>query len=278
MKLINKKQQTIKQNITFNGIGIHTGKISNITLMPAPENAGITFIRVDKQGAKIPCSPEYLVPGQRATILEKNGCRILTPEHLLASLHCLSITNIDIYINNEEIPILDGSASNFIDIILKAIPTEQSKNQFLLKIKHPIVVSDKQSQIIVLPSDTTKYSYFLKSPEKFINNQGFHLFSDNTNWSESIGKARTWAHYNDIKGLLDKGLAQGGSLENAVIFKEDGYINKLRYKDELIRHKILDLVGDTWILGKRIIGHVIGFGSGHALNTKLVQELSKLQT
>jgi UDP-3-O-[3-hydroxymyristoyl] N-acetylglucosamine deacetylase len=271
---MNTFQKTISKEVMLQGIGIHKGKECTLTLKPAEINNGITFYRTDLDNKQVKCTPKNLIPGKRATILQENGTTIFTPEHLLAACSMCSISNLNIYLDTEEIPILDGSASPFIEALQEAIPVSQNEPLEPIIIKEPVIVKDRTTHILVLPSDTPRFSYYLKSPEKFIPNLGVNLLSNKSEWISSIGPARTWGLYKDVKALLDQGLAQGGSLDNAVVIDETKYLNELRFEDEIARHKVLDIIGDTWILGSPIQGHVIGFGSGHALNSELVLKLS----
>ncbi|MBT3260937.1 UDP-3-O-[3-hydroxymyristoyl] N-acetylglucosamine deacetylase [bacterium] len=269
-------QKTIKQPCHISGIGLHSGQKVSMTLLPAPENTGITFIRTDQKMAQIPVNINSIHSTKRATILQKNNCQIITPEHFLAVLSVLGIDNLRIEINAPELPIKDGSSKAFLEIIQKNGIQKLKAEKKVLKIQTPYLIQENNISLMVLPEETYKITFIIEYPDSFIGTQ-IHSFEINESvFSKEIAAARTYGFYQEIETLKQKGLIKGGSLDNALVIKDNGYLNKLRYPDELVRHKILDLIGDLSLLATPVIGHFIGIKSGHALNMQMVKKLNDL--
>ena len=264
-------QTSLKSACYFEGIGIHSGKQVLLKCLPAEPNTGIVFIRTDLRNQSILVSPEHVVPSSRYTSLREGSIEIRTPEHVLAACSGLGISNLRIEINAEEVPILDGSALLFVTEFQRVGLQTFSEVLSPLVITTPIVVQSGDASVIALPSDRPQFSYVLSYPQSFIGSQIVTTYLEN--FAHDIAPARTYGFYAEVQALLARGLAQGGGIENAVIIGEDGYLSELRFPDELARHKLLDLMGDLWILGRPIVGHVIGVKSGHALNATMVQQL-----
>jgi UDP-3-O-[3-hydroxymyristoyl] N-acetylglucosamine deacetylase len=268
-------QKTISQSINFQGHGIHSGENVNITLKPASKNTGITFVRTDQNNCAINASVENLHNANRATILKNNQTTINTPEHLLAACFGLGIDNLIIEIDNNEVPIMDGSSKNFVEKLLQAGIKDLAAPKEKIIIKEPIIVKNQAAYLMALPCNTFKITFLIDYPETFIGDQIKSSEINDQTFINEIAPARTYGFYSEVKDLLEKNLAQGGTLENAVVVAENNYMNKLRFDDELVRHKILDLIGDLAIIGKPINGHFVGVKSGHALNGELVRELRR---
>ena len=264
--------QTVAAPCLFEGIGIHSGKVTRVRLLPA-QSGGIRFRRMDLGGRDLVVGPDGVRVSERFTLLEQDGVDVHTPEHLMAALANFGISHVVIELDGAELPILDGSALPFIEGI-EAVGLADADPVEALVIREPIVVQDGEKWVMGLPAKTSQFSYVLSYPQSFIGTQmvqtGFEEFA------EEISPARTYGFEAEVKALLARGLALGGSLDNAVVIGETGYLSELRFPDELARHKLLDLVGDLWILGRPIIGHVIGFKSGHALNAGFVKRISGL--
>ena len=263
-------QKTLKSKISFNGVGIHTGKTSNVTLFPAAPDSGII---IKKSNLVIPVTPDTITEADRCSIIKYKNSTISTPEHLLSALNGMGITNCEIQIDGDEIPILDGSSIQFCS----KIKTQNQKSKVKkLKILKPYIIESNDSKIIILPNTKTKFSYFLEfDTNTHIQPQYYSLTLSKNNYIKSIAKSRTWGFENEIDYLRSKGLALGGSLDNAIVITSTGYSCKLNYNNELARHKILDMVGDFAPLNRYIQGHIIGIKSGHALNIKAVKSLYK---
>jgi UDP-3-O-acyl N-acetylglucosamine deacetylase len=269
-------QKTIKKTCQISGLGLHSGKKVNLTLLPAPVNTGIIFIRTDCGEQKIPSIPSSLSATNRATILEKKGCRIITPEHLLATLYGFQIDNLFIKLDAEEVPIMDGSALSFIKVIQKAGIQELAQEKKIASIKKPFLVKKENKSVIALPCSNFRVTFILEYPQSFIGTQIASFDLTPEKFCQEIGPARTYGFYEEVEELRKKGLIKGGSLDNAVVITKDSYLNELRYPNELVRHKILDLIGDLSILGTEINGHFIGIKSGHALNMEMVKKINQI--
>jgi len=265
------RKQTLARPVTFQGLGIHSGK--TVTLSVEPNTGeGLRFFRKDHDDHCIPISPSTLSSQNRATRFTHQGISILTPEHLFAALHACTITDADIYIDAEEVPIMDGSALAFFKGLSDAGTTPLSSQVDPIVISEPLTVQQDDALIIALPSEQTSFSYRL-SYDNFIGHQ-FFMFTPHTDTFETeVAPARTYGFEHEIKALREQGLALGGSLENAIVIGEDHYLNPLRFENELCRHKCLDLFGDLWTLGRPIKGHIIGIKSGHALTMQMTQRL-----
>tara|TARA_B100000902_G_scaffold22200_1_gene26732 strand:- start:4679 stop:6031 length:1353 start_codon:yes stop_codon:yes gene_type:complete len=298
------KQKTISSEVSFSGIGLHTGETSNLTLKPLKENSGIIFKRIDfDEPIYIEAILENVVSTNRGTVIGKNNIKIHTIEHLLSAIYALEIDNLLIEIDNIEPPILDGSSEIFFNTILNCGLNEQIADRDYYKVSEPIYYYDDNSDIAlkILPSKKFSVTFESDFPFKGIGKQKFTLNSL-SEYSKDISSARTFCSLDEISYLKKDNLIKGGSLKNAVIFlsevntkndvdKIQEYLGenliyddssntlnntKLRYDDEPVRHKVLDLIGDLSLLGKPIIGHIHSYKSGHRSNVefgKLIKEM-----
>ncbi len=266
-------QHTLQSPVTFIGVGIHSGKPVTVICQPALPFSGIQFFRSDLNRA-VPVLPDSLSHTARATALSKDGVSIKTPEHLLSALYGLQIDNVRIEISGEEVPILDGSSWPFVEAFLKAGIVQSAEVAPVYRVTSPVAVHLQGSVAMALPYDGFKISYYLEYDHPLI---GYQIFSDEMSPEtyQRISPARTFGFLAEVEQLKARGLAMGGSLDNALVIGETGYLTPLRFPDELVCHKVLDLVGDLSILGKRIQGHIVSIKSGHALNGMLVQRLAK---
>tara|TARA_A100001015_G_scaffold319085_1_gene440923 strand:- start:3989 stop:4834 length:846 start_codon:yes stop_codon:yes gene_type:complete len=268
---------TLNESVEFNGIGIHSGKEVSIKCKPQSEG-GIVFTRTDLKNALIEVHPEHINGSNRASILTKNNHSIYTPEHLLSALSGLNIDHLSIEINSPEVPILDGSSKNFIEMFLKVGTKKLSSFKKILKLEKTISLNEEDSWIRLSPTKKNKsrIQYELSYPNHFIKTQIYDIVLDKESYCEEIAPARTYGFKHEIDALIKQGLAKGGSLDNAVVIGETDYLNKLRFEDECVRHKILDLIGDFSILGFPILADIEAYKSGHSLNLKMVKEIYKL--
>lgn len=272
-------QRTIKREITFNGIGIHTGKHAIVKLKPAPRDTGIIFYRIDK-GVMIKANISSVVDTAFATTIGyKNGSeiiRIRTVEHLLSAASGLGIDNLIVEVNGPEIPALDGSSTELIEIFLKAGIAKQGKNMPYIKIIHPVIYEDAHSKIVALPYDGRRISYHINFGHHYLGSQEISLDIDEETFIKEIAPARTFGFLKDIEKLRARGLAKGGSLDNAIIVDDKGILNNsgLRFEDEFVRHKVLDAVGDLSLLGLPIIGHIMLDKAGHTANINFLKKLA----
>lgn len=271
---MNKK--TIKRDISLEGIGIHSGRPVRLRLKPAPLDSGISFVRTDLGGKSFMLGPDAISHTNRATILREGDMEIRTPEHLLSACYGLGIDNLIIECDNAEIPIMDGSAKPFADALLNAGIEENDEVKRFMRLNAPVYITEGDKYMIAFPHPFPKFSYLLDYPGHFIGSQMATFEFDPMVYTEQIAPARTYGFEHEVKALLDKGLALGGSLDNAVIIGETGYLNPLRFPDELARHKVLDMMGDLAVLDALVMAHVVGVKSGHELNMRLVKALAAL--
>jgi UDP-3-O-[3-hydroxymyristoyl] N-acetylglucosamine deacetylase len=269
-----RSQRTIKNEVSFEGIGLHTGKHARVVLKPAARDTGITFMRIDKL-MMIKAHVGSVIDTAFATTIGHNGVKIRTVEHILAALAGLGIDNIYVEVNGPEIPILDGSSTEIISIILRAGIAKQGKKRPYLKIKRPILFDDGHSKVAALPYNGRRITYSIFFDHYGFGEQRLSLDLDEETFAKEIAPARTFGFLKDIEYLRTNGLAKGGSLDNAIILGENGVLNSsgLRYKDEFVRHKVLDSIGDFMLLGFPIYGHIIANRSGHSANIKFLKKL-----
>lgn len=275
-----KYQRTIKHPVSCSGIGLHGGRPVTMRLRPAPSDTGIVFVRTDKGGAEIHAVSSHTAATSYATTLRQNGMSVGTVEHLLAALAGLGIGNAFVDIDADEVPILDGSAGPFIRMVAEAGIQVQSKVQPVLKVTRPLFVRDGSKQITVWPADTTSISCFIDFSHPLVGEQHLTCDVSEDTFIRDVADARTFGFLRDVQALQAGGLARGGSLDNAVVLDEDRVMNRegLRYRDEFVRHKVLDMIGDLALVGMPVIGHVVAHKSGHGLNAQLVEKLLQSPT
>ena len=273
----NNNQQTISNTISVKGIGLHTGNPVELTLEPAAVDNGIKFIRVDKKNDNV---IEAIWSNVSETVLSTTisnsyGVKISTIEHLMSALSGLHIDNLNIYINANEVPIMDGSSKPFVEMIEEIGIKKQSKKRKLLNVKKSIEVSENNTSVKIVPNNQFSIDFEIDFPSKIVSKQSCQLQLINGNYKTDIAAARTFGFEKDVKYLRSNGLALGGSLDNAVVVGENEILNKdgLRYTDEFVRHKILDSIGDLYLAGSPIIGYFYGNKSGHYLNNQLLRKL-----
>lgn len=269
-----RSQRTIKNPISFEGIGLHTGIHARVTLNPAARDSGITFIRTDKP-MTIKAHVGSVIDTAFATTIGHNGVKIRTIEHLMAALAGLGIDNATIEVEGPEIPILDGSSIELISLILKAGIAKQAKKRPYLRILRPFIFEDGHSKIVAFPHKGYRITYSIHFHHHGIGEQRLSIDINEETFARELAPARTFGFLKDIEYLRTNGLAKGGSLDNAIILGENGILNAtgLRFKDEFVRHKVLDSIGDFSLLGFPIYGHIIASKSGHATNVKFLKKL-----
>jgi len=267
-------QKTIRQPVSVSGIGLHSGKTVDLRIGPAPPNFGIVF-HVVGHPEPIPAAPESVVDSHYATTVGRNGTRIQTVEHLLAAAAGLGIDNLDITVDGSEIPATDGSAKPFVALLTAAGRASQSAPRRPIVVPHPIHVGGGGRWIQIVPSDVFRISYTLDHEHPAIGTLALACVPSERMFIEDFAPARTYGFLKDLGRLRRNGLARGGSLENAVVLGQRGVLNGLRYRDEFVRHKILDLIGDLALLGRPVVGHVIARNAGHDLNFQLVVEIQR---
>lgn len=267
-------QKTLRHNISLEGIGLHSGKPSKVTLSPAPVDSGIVFRRKTK-GHLESCqaSIRNIRPMELCTTIGSNGFQIQTTEHVLSALWGMSVDNAYIDIDSEEVPAMDGSAAPFVEMIHTAGIVSQERPRTYLKIVKPLHVGDHRRGVSILPSTTSKITYSIDYDHTLIQQQTYEYEWSPKAFQGKIAEARTFAFSHEVEALWARGLGQGGSLDNTIVFSESGILNEegLRFPDECVRHKVLDLIGDLALLGVPIIGHIFADRSGHFLHNQLVQ-------
>lgn len=278
--MLTRPQRTLKKEISFSGIGIHTGKDVTIRLCPAPPHSGIVFQRIDLADQPIiPAAVEYVQETERSTTIGIGSCRVQTVEHILAAVHAYQIDNLCIQLTDGEPPIADGSSQIFVNMIEEAGLEDLGVTRNIIALKTPIHFSHGASHLVALPSDDFRISYTLHYPNTpLIRSQYFSVIVSPNNFKEQIACCRTFALYEEITYLIENGLIRGGSLDNAVVIKEDGILSKdgLRFQDEMVRHKILDLIGDLSLVGVPFLAHIIAIRTGHAANVELGKKLGEV--
>ncbi len=268
-------QKTVHEAIEFEGIGLHTGVNTRIRVNPAAADKGIVFTRADNGRQEIPLSPERVVSTQNNSALGVNGNKILTVEHLLSSLYGLGIDNAFIEVYGPEIPILDGSAKPFVREILNAGLEDQDQPKKYIQVMRPVRVEDGDRYAQLDPGPEFRVEFVISYDHPLLSYQRREFRFADQDFAREISPARTFGFYNEVEQLRKMGLAKGGGLENVVVIGEDGVMNPegMRFKDEPVRHKILDCLGDLMIVGTRIVGEYRGYKSGHKLNHDLLVAL-----
>lgn len=273
-----ENQKTIAREVSFSGIALHTGNETTIVFKPASVNTGIKFMRVDKPGKPIvEAHVKNIADVVRGTNIKEGDTKIYTVEHLLATLIGLGIDNIIIEMNASEPPVGDGSAMQFLEILKSAGVTVQSEPKKSCVLKESVWVTENNSMIVALPSDKLTISCTIAFDHPEVRSQYLTLTinGDGSVFEKEIAPARTFCFYHEVEQLMDQGLIKGGSLDNAVVIGNDAIFSKeqLRFKDEFVRHKILDLMGDLSLIGRSIKAHIIAVKPGHNLNIKLAKKL-----
>lgn len=267
-------QRTIKQGVSFEGIGLHTGNHVNVQLKPAPRDTGIIFHRKDKN-VMIRAHVGAVSDTAFATSLGSNGTRIKTVEHILAAISGLGIDNLVIEMDGSEIPILDGSSTELIDIILKGEIAKQGKKRPYMRIIKPVLFEDGHSEIAAFPYDSRRLTYRIHFNHHLLGEQILSIELNEENFIKEVAPARTFGFLKDVEYLKANGLAKGGSLDNAIVLGDNGILNKsgLRFKDEFVRHKMLDFIGDLSLIGFPVYGHIMANKAGHSTNIKFIKKL-----
>ena len=272
----NQNQQTIKKPISILGIGLHSGEKVEMKLVPAEVDHGVKFIRTDKKKDNIiDAIWSNVTETNLSTTISNHSIKISTIEHLMSALSGLHIDNLTVYINAPEVPIMDGSSKPFVDLIESAGLKVQYKKRKLLNIKKTIEVKNNDSSVKIMPNKQFSIDFEIDFPSQLVSKQSCQLQLINGNYKTDVSAARTFGFEKDVEYLRSNGLALGGSLDNAVVVGENKILNKggLRYDDEFVRHKILDAVGDLYLLECCLIGEFTGYKSGHYLNNTLLRAL-----
>ncbi len=267
-------QQTIRRPVACSGIGLHSGNKVTLRLKPAPADHGIVFKRLDLDGLEIPAVVSNVVGLQYATALARETASVETVEHLLATLVSLGIDNVLVELNQAEVPIMDGSAASFVYLVDEAGVKPLATPRKFLKVVRPIALSRGDKRIALYPSDDFKITYSISFDHPLLRHQTRTLRLTRDVFVDEIAPARTFGFLKEVEMLRQRGLALGGSLDNAIVLGETGVLNSsLRFDDEFVRHKILDAIGDLALVGYPIIGHLVAHRGGHALHASFAQKI-----
>lgn len=270
-----QKQQTLKSSTEIFGKGLHSGVDVRLKIKPAEVDSGIIFVREDLPGSpKIHATADKVTSVLRATTLEENGVKVFTIEHLMSALNACGIDNCEIFLNAEEPPVLNGNSIDFFNLIKSAGILEQNKNRKEIRIEkiYRVDSEDGKKFIIALPYDKFRVSFTSINPHKIVGIQYADFEITEEIYKSEIAPARTIAYEKEIDALRKMGLGLGGTMENVIVYNDEGWLNNLKYPDELVRHKILDVIGDIRLAGF-VKCHIIASASGHALNTKLAKKI-----
>ena len=272
---IDLQQTTLAAEASYTGIGLHSGREVHMVLKPAPADTGLVFVCTDLEGQpQIHATASNVTSTMRATTVEENGCKVFTIEHLMSAFHALRIDNCYIEIDAEEPPVADGSSLAFFQKMKDAGVKELTAERKEIVIDKVYRIDDEESNrfVMVLPYDGFRVSFTSVNPHKLIGVQYENFEISPELYEREIAPARTIAYEQEIEALRNMGLGLGGTLESVIVYNDEGWLNPLHFEDELVRHKILDVIGDLRLAGP-IRGHVIAVASGHALNTNLAKKL-----
>ena len=274
------KQRTLKNEIRATGVGLHTGQKIYLTLLPAPVDHGIVFRRVDLNPVvEIEAKAENVGDTRLSTTLVKGDVRVSTVEHLLSAMAGLGIDNAIVEVSADEVPIMDGSAGPFVFLIQSAGIQEQAAAKKFIRIKKPVTVTDGEKTASFLPFDGFKVTFSIDFDHPVFRERKLDASIDfsSTSFVKEISRARTFGFMHEIETLREQGLAKGGSVDNAIVVDKYRILNDdgLRYEDEFVKHKVLDAIGDLYLLGTSLIGEFKAYKSGHGLNNASLRQLIK---
>ncbi len=271
-------QRTLRTAIEFSGIALHSGEDVRVVVKPAPENTGIIFVRADLEKAtNIKALWKNVTETEMSTVIGTKKTRISTIEHLMSALRGLNVDNATVEVYGSELPILDGSSLSYVDLIETAGLVEQSAPVKYLQVVKPVSVSLDDRFVYLLPSSEFRISCRVNYKHPSVGLQHFEYRHNTFNYVAEVAKAKTFGFLNEVAKLKEKGLALGGSYENALVLDSDGVMNKkiMSYDDEFVRHKVLDIMGDMALCGSgtRLLAHVVAYKSGHGLHNMALKEL-----
>jgi UDP-3-O-[3-hydroxymyristoyl] N-acetylglucosamine deacetylase len=273
------QEQTLRSSVACSGIGLHSGAPVCLQILPASPGTGIVFRRTDLEGFEIEANSRNVARVSYATSLMKKGVLISTTEHLLSAFTGLGVDNAIVELDNLELPILDGSALPFVELIQKAGIRKQRRPRRYMKILREVEMREGNKFISVYPADSYSVSYSINFPHPLIGKETFQVELSNGSYLRNIAAARTFGSREDEKAMRNMGLIRGASRDNCIVLTRDGVENgPLRFSDEFVRHKVLDLVGDLALLGKPILGRIVADRAGHAMHTALVSRILRDQT
>ena len=271
------KQRTIREAVRARGVGIHSGRMVNLKLIPAAVNHGVVFKRMDADGKKVHAHSAFVNEVVLSTGLENKGVKVSTVEHLMSALSALGIDNVLVELDSFEVPIMDGSAAPFVFLILSAGIEEQEEPKRFIVIKDNVRVEHGESWAQVSKHNGFKVTLEIDFEHKKVKESGQRLSIDfaKKSYLKEISRARTFGYLKDVEEMRKKNLAMGASVDNAIALTDDDILNEdgMRYHNEFVKHKILDIVGDLFLLGNNFIGHYEGYKTGHMLNDQLLSAI-----
>ena len=268
-------QTTLAQAVAYTGIGLHSGREVHMELRPAAAGTGIVFVRTDLDGEpRVHATADHVTSTLRATTIEEGSVKFFTIEHLMSAFHALRIDNCEVRLDSEEPPVADGASLAFFDLIEQAGIAELDAPREEIVIDRVYRIDDDKDErfVMVVPYDGFRVSFTSVNPHKLIGIQYENFEVTPETYKKEIAPARTIAYEKEIAQLRAMGLGLGGSIENVIVYNDEGWLNPLHFEDELVRHKIVDVIGDLRLAGI-IRGHVIAAASGHALNTALAKQI-----
>ena len=269
-----KQEQTIRTPVEFEGVGLHSGAPVHLRILPAPAGSGIVFRRTDLDGFEVEAISRNVARVSYATSLMKKGVFISTTEHLLSAFVGTGIDNAIVELDNLELPILDGSAQPFVEAIHRVGIRRQRRARTYLRMRRQVELREGNKFIAVYPSDIYSVSYTINFPHPLIGKETFRVDLSDGNYLSEIASARTFGFLHEAEAMRQQGLIRGASADNAIVLTREGLLNPpLRFRDEFVRHKVLDLIGDLALLGKQILGSVVADRAGHAMHTALVSRI-----
>jgi UDP-3-O-[3-hydroxymyristoyl] N-acetylglucosamine deacetylase len=268
-------RQTLARAVTVEGVGLHSGKPVRMRLLPAEAETGIVFVRGDAGGVEIPATIDHTGPSYYATVLEKDGHTVSTIEHLMAALYALQVDDLRVELDAAEVPILDGSSKPFVDCILDAGRVTLDTVRQYMTLVRPVVYRMEDKRIAAYPCREYRVRYAIDFANEVLGYQELSAsLWRGDEFAEKLAPARTFTFERDVAALRERGLALGGSLDNAVVLGDDGILNPgLRFPDEFVRHKMLDLTGDLSLLGRPLRAHVVAYRAGHELHARLARRI-----
>lgn len=266
-------QHTIKKNVSLSGTGLHSGQKTTITFKPAEEGAGVNFIRTDQRNApRVKAELKSVTGTERGT----NLGIVNTVEHVLSALYALSITNVEVELDGPEPPAADGSSLVYFDLLRTAGLTRQKARDRVINLREPIMLADNDGAIVAMPHNRLVIGFMINYPFDFIGSQYYKFEFSENGYKKEIAPARTYGFIRELDALKAKGLAGGAGEDNAVIIGDEGYRNPLRFPDELVRHKILDVIGDLSILNAEIKANIVCVRTGHRMNMELARKFKEV--
>ncbi len=268
------RRKTINADVSITGIGLHSGIYTRVELHPAGPGSGITFVRADLNGLRIPALQASTTALDYATTVGKDDVSVGTVEHLLSSLMACGITDVDIVIDGPEVPICDGSALPFMHLIDAAGVRELGVDVPVLRVTSPIEIVEGDKSIRIVPANRLILKYKIDFDHPAIGRETFQFDFEHDSFLRKIAPARTFGFMRDVEKMRAAGLARGGSVENCIVLDDKGVVNgSLRFRDEFVRHKILDLLGDLALIGRPIVGEITANRAGHAMHSRFVAKI-----